>query len=118
MDDEWTTRFGARLRRNEPMSRHTTFGIGGPADVLVDVESPRELRDVLKHGRETGVPVHVLGRGANVLVGDEGVRGIVLRLTGDFRTIAFDVDASTVEAGAGVPLAVLVDESCRRGFLR
>jgi len=116
MDDEWTTRFGARLRRNEPMSRHTTFGIGGPADVLVDVETPAELRDVLRHARETGVPVHVIGRGANVLVSDEGIRGIVLRLTGGFRTLDFDVASSTVEAGAGVPLGLLVDESCRRGF--
>lgn len=116
MDDELTARFGERVRRNEPMSKHTTFGIGGPADVLVDVETRAELEAVLELVRAQGVPLQVIGRGANVLVPDEGIRGVVSRLAGEFRDLVFDDAERTVEAGAGVPLARLVEESSTRGF--
>jgi len=111
--DELVGKFGRRARLNEPMSRHTTFRIGGPADVLVDVETRDELRMLLGHARERSLPVTVLGRGANVLVADEGIRGVVVRLAGEFREIAFAGDGQTVDAGAGTSLGRLVAETVK-----
>jgi len=116
MYDELMKTFGPRARFHEPMSVHTTFRIGGPADVLVDVVSRDELRTVLEFAREHGVPLHVIGRGANVLVGDDGIRGIVVRLAGEFEGLRFADAPPTASAGAGVPLGALVDETSSRGF--
>lgn len=110
MIDELVQRFGQRARPDEPMSRHTTFRIGGPADVLIDVETVDELRDVLT----CGLPVTIIGRGANVLVADVGIRGVVVRLTGAFRDMTFSDDASAVTVGAGASLGRLVAECVKR----
>lgn len=69
-------------RFDEPLARHTTFRIGGPADVLVEPRDEEELAGVLRLAAREGVPLRILGGGANLLVRDEGVRGAVVRLTG------------------------------------
>jgi UDP-N-acetylmuramate dehydrogenase len=105
---------GARLRacgpgltwlENEPLARHTTIQVGGPADWLVDVRSPEALECVLKAAEEASAPVTLLGGGSNVVVSDDGLRGVVLRvrLTGLSRP-APDV----VRAEAGVTMNGLV----------
>ena len=66
-------RFGTRARFSEPLSRHTSFRIGGPADAWVDVDAAAELASVFTLARATGQPVLVLGSGTNVLVSDRGV---------------------------------------------
>lgn len=71
-------RLGLEVRRDEPLSRHTTFGIGGPADVFVVARSAEELRRIVVVAREAGAPCFVLGSGSNVLVGDGGVRGVTV----------------------------------------
>jgi len=116
MIEELIEQFGRRAKPDEPMSRHTTFRIGGPADLLLDVETRDELRTVLDDAREHERVVTVIGRGANVLVRDGGIRGIVLRLTGDFREIAFAADGRTVEVGAGTSLGRLVAETVKSGL--
>ena len=68
------------VRLNELMSGHTSFKIGGPADILVLPESIEQLREVLKVVKETVVPLTLLGNGSNVLVRDKGIRGIVIKL--------------------------------------
>jgi UDP-N-acetylmuramate dehydrogenase len=67
----------AKVKRNEPMSRHTTIGIGGPADAYVVVESAAQLQDVLRACAAAEVPVFMLGSGSNIVVGDGGIRGVV-----------------------------------------
>jgi UDP-N-acetylmuramate dehydrogenase len=69
----------AHLRRNEPLAPHTTFKIGGPADLFYTAESAEELARSVMAARETGTPYFVLGLGANILVGDRGFRGLVIR---------------------------------------
>lgn len=64
----------------EPMSRHTTFRIGGPARLFVTPRDPEEVRRVLTAAREAGVPWFVLGKGSNLLVGDGGIPGVVLSM--------------------------------------
>lgn len=76
-----TTIVGAsRVTADAPLAGLTTFGVGGPADWLVEVRSVEELQQILKAAVAAGQPVHVLGGGSNVLVSDRGVRGVVLRL--------------------------------------
>ena len=116
MRPELRDKFGARVRFDEPMSKHTTFRVGGPADALVDVETADELRFALDLARRKGVEVRLLGGGSNVLVRDAGVRGIVVRLAGDFHGVGFDDKTNTLCAGAGAPLSAICAEAVKRGF--
>ena len=79
-----------RVLRNEPMSRHTSFRIGGPAAVFVIVNNEEELAKVLAAVTETGAPHMIIGNGSNLLVSDEGYPGIMTKLGGDFESITRD----------------------------
>ncbi len=68
-----------RLRRSEPLAPFTTFRIGGPADLLYEATSADDLANAVLAARALGVPYFVLGLGANILVGDRGFRGLVIR---------------------------------------
>jgi UDP-N-acetylmuramate dehydrogenase len=94
-----------RVTAAAPLAPLTTFKVGGPADLLVDVRSEAEAAAAVRAAREHGVPVTPLGGGSNVLVGDGGVRGVVL-LVRD-RTLARE-DETGVRAGAGVTINGLV----------
>jgi UDP-N-acetylmuramate dehydrogenase len=102
------------VRLNEPMSRHTSFRIGGPADYYIEPGTSEELACVLQCLRYENIPFFILGNGTNLLVGDAGYRGAVLRLAGDF--CRFDFRDDLLDAGAAVPLAKLAREACNRGF--
>lgn len=84
---DWRDVLSARIRgevvRDAPLAARTSIRIGGPADLLVRPADPGDLVACLRAARELGVPVHVLGGGANTLVADRGVRGVVLRLPRD-----------------------------------
>jgi len=71
---------GAAIHENEPLAPLTTFQVGGRADVLIDVASAEQLTCVLNAAQEAAAPVTLLGGGSNVVVSDEGIRGVVLRL--------------------------------------
>lgn len=87
----------ARLRANVPLAPLTTFRIGGPADALYDATSGDDLANAVTAARRAGIPWMVLGLGANVLVGDRGVRGLVIRnATGG---MVFDDASVTVDSG-------------------
>ncbi|MHB1127111.1 MAG: UDP-N-acetylmuramate dehydrogenase [Bacillota bacterium] len=97
---------------NEPMSRHTTWRIGGPADVLAIPSRKEDVRVCLEFARQWGVPWTVLGNGSNVLVLDGGIRGLVIKMTpGLNRTIFTE---TRVVCGAGVLLPVLAREAARQ----
>jgi UDP-N-acetylmuramate dehydrogenase len=70
--------FGARVRVDEPMASHSSFAIGGPADLFVSADTIGELDDLIRAAWEEGVPVQILGSGTNILVSDAGVRGLVI----------------------------------------
>lgn len=90
-----------RVLLNEPMSKHTTFKIGGPADIFVKVESQKELKSILELVKKNSVPVTIIGNGSNVLVKDNGIRGIVIKL--ELKEIKIENDIIYVEAGVGLP---------------
>ncbi|MBQ9043955.1 MAG: UDP-N-acetylmuramate dehydrogenase [Eggerthellaceae bacterium] len=86
---------------DEPMSRHTTFRVGGPADAFVTPGSVEELQAVLDACRTAGERVYVLGCGSNVLVSDEGLRGVVVRIGPKMADVDIRPDGSVVaQAGA------------------
>lgn len=97
---------GCEAVKDEPLSRHTTFKIGGKADTYVKVTSASKLSAILRECREADVDYMIIGNGSNLLASDDGYRGVVIRLDGDFRKIAL-VDEDTVYCGAGATLAAL-----------
>jgi UDP-N-acetylmuramate dehydrogenase len=98
--DELARRLGAgRVERDVPLAPMTTFRIGGPADLLFRARSADDLAEAVTAARELGVPWVLLGKGANVLVGDRGVRGLVIRSEGGRIERLDDV---RVRADAGV----------------
>ena len=88
---------GDALLTQEPLRHHTTFRIGGPADFYVAARTPDQLVDALRAGVDAGIPVFLLGGGSNLLVSDEGFRGLVVRNACE--SITFDGTAAHVECG-------------------
>ena len=113
--DALRTRLGERARVAEPLARHTSFRIGGPADVLVLPDGPEELVDVLRATDAHGVRVTLLGGGSNVLVGDGGMRGVVVKLGRGFARITWQADG-LVRAGAAVQLGRPARAAVKRGL--
>ncbi|MFQ5879162.1 MAG: UDP-N-acetylmuramate dehydrogenase [Dehalococcoidia bacterium] len=99
----------APVRAAEPMSRHTTFGVGGPADIYVAADSEEMLCALVKAASRHGVPVFVLGSGSNILVGDGGIRGVVIenRVTQVEGPMPTEGGPFLVRAGSGASFASL-----------
>jgi len=106
-------RFGDALRRDEPMGRYTVARLGGPADALVTVRSVDELADAVALAVEAGVPWRVLGGGANVLIGDHGVRGLVI--VNHARGMTLE-DDGMVWAESGASFSTLARKAANRGL--
>jgi len=95
-----------------PLSRYTRFGIGGPADILVETGSAEAFVAALDIARSSGLPTVVIGGGTNLIVSDRGFRGIVLRYRGD----CLQASGEAVVADAGAVLQDLVDFAIARGL--
>jgi UDP-N-acetylmuramate dehydrogenase len=102
-----------RVAAGVPLASLTTFRVGGAADWLADVRSVEELQSLLAIARDANVPVTVLGGGSNVVVSDQGIRGLVVRL---LLTAISQPDATTVRAEAGVTINGLVRWTIGRGL--
>lgn len=89
-----------RIRAEEPMREHTTFRIGGPAEVFVMPGNTEEVRAVIGECRKEQVPYYVVGNGSNLLVSDKGVRGVVVQIGKEMREIRVDGESVTAQAGA------------------
>ena len=89
---------------NEPMKKHTSFKIGGPADILVQPQDADALAQALAAARDYEVPVTILGNGSNVLVRDKGIRGLVIKIGNALKT--FRQDGERLYFGAGYSLAL------------
>lgn len=96
--------------KDEMMSKHTTFKIGGPADLFIEVNNLKELKEILSITKENKIPVLTIGKGSNLLVSDKGIRGVVLKLSGDFSRIEV-LDDNKIKCGSAVPLARLCKEA-------
>jgi UDP-N-acetylmuramate dehydrogenase len=100
------------VRRNEPLARHTQYGIGGPADFFLTLHDPERLAELMPRCRENGVPFTVLGAGSNTLVLDGGIRGLVVRMSDRHLRI---VDDTTVELSGGYMMPRAALDLARKG---
>lgn len=111
--------FGERVAFDAPLAPYTSWKIGGPADALANVETTEELSSLLRLVFKRHLPWFPLGSGSNLLVGDGGIRGIVIRLGGDFAKIEIGVEDAqvVVRAGASASLALLTAQAASRGAI-
>lgn len=107
--------FCGEIRYDEPLSRHTTLKVGGPARVWVRADSLSALAAVLSACRDQNVPWFVMGRGSNLLVSDAGYPGVVVTLGGDFKQWNYDPEAMEFTVGAAASLPRIVQEAFRQG---
>lgn len=99
---------------NEPMRNHTSFGIGGPADALITPNSENDIKHVLKIYSQNNIPITIIGNGTNLLISDNGIEGIVIKIAGCFDDITFSGRKVTV--GAGCPLSKLSELAANQGL--
>ncbi len=102
------------LKTQEPLCRHTSLAIGGPADFYAEVNTLKELILVRQVSKSQNLPVFFIGAGSNLLVSDRGIRGLVIHLQGDFKRIEFA--GVRVKVGAGVMMPTLAKQAAERGL--
>ena len=106
---------GLKVRPGERLARHTTFGIGGPAELFVEAGSQTALVALLRAVRSSGRPFFLLGLGSNVLIPDAGVAGVVAKLGGELRRVR--VRGELVSAGGALALGLLARRMAARGLV-
>lgn len=102
-----------RVLKNEPMSNHTTFKIGGPADLFVKINTVEELKYTIEMCKLKKIPVTIIGNGSNVLVKDKGIRGVTIKL--NFNDVEI-IDDITLRVGAGVLLSKIANIAYKKGL--
>ena len=95
-------KYGAAVLMNEPMKSHTSFCIGGPCDIMIKINCEALLCELIKLCSENSVKYYIVGRGSNILVSDEGLRGAVLLIGKDFGSVRVKGDIIECEAGASL----------------
>ena len=100
------------IRTNEPMARHTSFRVGGPADRFMIPESEGELREAVLDCKASGKPWYMVGNGSNLLVGDKGFRGTIIS-TERLTELEVQKNENSIIAGAGVMLSKLANTAAR-----
>jgi UDP-N-acetylmuramate dehydrogenase len=114
---ELRARFGALVRAPEPLSRHSTFGVGGPADAWVVVEREEQLVELVELAVAHAWPLMLVGNGTNVLYADAGMRGIVAQMALEaWHLRELDAERALLTAGGGVSLPKLVNDLAARGL--
>ncbi|MGL4797586.1 MAG: UDP-N-acetylmuramate dehydrogenase [Paraclostridium sp.] len=90
---------------DEPMSKHISFRVGGPADILVKPKNEEQIKEILSFARKENIPYLIIGNGSNLLVKDGGIRGIVIKIAENFNT--FTIEGKTVVAQSGAMLSFM-----------
>ena len=93
------------IKYNELMSQHTSFKVGGPADIFIEPADLEELKKSLDFVRRQGIPYYVIGNGTNLLIGDKGIRGAIIKVGENFGNI--EIAGEEVIAECGVLLSTL-----------
>lgn len=102
------------VKVDEPMKKHISFRVGGPADFLVKPKTEDELSKVIKFAKTKDIPLLVIGNGSNLLVKDGGLRGIVIELSDNFNN--YEIEGNIIKAQAGALLAVLGKAALRESL--
>jgi UDP-N-acetylmuramate dehydrogenase len=106
--------FKGRISLNEPLAGFTTFRIGGEADYYVEPSDSDDALNIVRYLNKQGVPFYVMGNGSNVLISDEGIRGVVINLEASFNYLRHE--ESVIIAGSGVKVAKFVDFCIQNGY--
>lgn len=106
--------FKGNISLNEPLARFTTFRIGGEADYLVEPADADDALNIVRYCNGKSMPYYVMGNGSNVLISDEGIKGVVINLEGGFNYLRNE--DGIIVAGAGVKLAKFVDFSIQNNY--
>lgn len=115
IENKFCTCLGSdNVKLQEPMSRHTTFRIGGPADFYLCPHSTKEVQEIVEICKEENLPYFVLGNGSNLLVSDKGYRGVVIQLWKNFSDIT--VKDCCIQAKAGALLSKVAAEALEAGL--
>ena len=95
---------------NEPMSKHTSFKIGGPAECFIKIKTIEKLKDILKYAQKGKIPLTIIGNGSNLLVSDDGIKGIVLKI--EIEKICQDIKNGIIllTVGSGIKLGALAQK--------
>ena len=96
------------------MSKHTYYGIGGPADAYITLKDKEDLSKILRFARNNSIPAYFIGSGSNLLISDDGINGLVLSPGKAFRHLKFN--QSNLYAESGVMLGRIVRESIKRNL--
>jgi UDP-N-acetylmuramate dehydrogenase len=108
---------GLRVKLDEPLARYTSMKIGGPADYFIEAQTDAALASLLRLLNQRAMNFCLLGNGSNVLISDRGVRGVVIRLAGEFKKIQWaEGEQVQVNVGAAYAVTQLVRETARKGF--
>ncbi|MEW5786089.1 MAG: UDP-N-acetylmuramate dehydrogenase [Bacillota bacterium] len=114
IDQELGRELRAGIRKNEPMSLHTSWKVGGPADYFLAPADRFEIAKIVCYSREHELPLFVFGNGSNLLVRDGGIRGLVMQIGPPFHYIRWE-DSGLV-AGSGTPMPYLAQTASRKGW--
>ena len=111
----FTTGFEKLVRPNEPLAPHTWFKLGGTAQFFAEPNSVEELAELVRRARDEGLPIRMLGSGSNLLVREQGVLGVVIRLSSSaFSQVS--IQKNTVIAGGGAKLGHVISTAVREGL--
>ena len=97
---------------NEPMNKYTSFKIGGPAECLIKVQTVEQLKSILMMANEQNIPLTIIGNGSNILVSDEGINGLVLKM--EINTFELDAETAQLKIGSGVKLAFIAQKCLKK----
>ena len=95
------------IKINEPMSKHTSFKTGGPAEIYIIGKTLEQIQEVLKYSNQNNIQLYIIGNGSNLLISDEGIKGIVLKISLENIQIEEKEDNVIIIAGAGVKIMAL-----------
>ena len=106
----------SRILKKEPMNKHTTFKIGGIADIYINVGCIKDLQTILMYTKQNNIPLTVIGNGSNILVKDNGIRGIVINLNMQKYKIEKQEKKAVVTCDAGVKNAIIANKLLEEGI--
>lgn len=92
----------AKIKNQEPMKNHTTLSVGGEADFLIEPTTVEEIKNIVKLAKEYDVKYYIIGRGSNLLVKDEGLRGIVIKIADNFDDVNIEGTKFVVNSGTSI----------------
>ncbi len=115
IDQELGQKLKAGIKKNEPMSEHTSWQVGGPADYFLSPVDIYELIEIVRFSRKHNLPVYIFGNGTNLLVLDGGIRGLVINIGPAFSYVKNK--GKQLTAGAGTPMTFLARKAAEHGLM-